>query len=89
MQNIFNKVIEAGLYNEKDGLMCHSLYEAAYKGVVTTYERDIALKAIQVYLSGFGSLGGFLDHQKSAFDFPARLSIYQNWESRPFNKESK
>lgn len=89
LQEIFNAVITAGLYNEQNCLMCHSLREAALSGVVTTLERDRALFEINAYLSGFGSLGGFLDYKKSDFDFQTRLSVYQDWANRPFQKEVK
>lgn len=89
IQPIFNAVIEAGLYTEQSCLMCHSLKEAASGDTITVLERDEALVAIKEYLSGFGSLGGFLDYKKSGFDFSTRLSVYQDWANRPFQKEVK
>lgn len=89
IQPIFNAVIEAGLYTEQSCLICHSLHQATHDGVITTLERDRAKHEIKEYLSGFGSLGGFLDYKKSGFDFQTRLGVYQDWANRPFQKEVK
>lgn len=89
LQPIFTAVIEAGLYTEKAGLMCYSLHQATHDGVITTLERDHAKHAIKGYLSGFGSLGGFLAYKQNSYDFQTRLDIYKDWVNRPFQKEVK
>lgn len=81
-QEIFNKVIEAGFYNEKDGLMCHSLKAAARQGVITAEEFIAAKDEITAYLKGFGSLGGYLDYKKQPFDFATRLAVYKDWANK-------
>lgn len=82
-QEVFNKVIEAGLYNEKDGLMCHSLKAAARQGTITAEEFVAAKGEILGYLKGFGSLGGFLAYKDQPYHFTARLAIYTNWANKP------
>jgi hypothetical protein len=82
VQEIFNKVIEAGLYNEKDGLMCHSLKVAARQGTITAEEFIAAKGDIQSYLKGFGSLGGFLDYKGRPYSFEARFAVYKDWANK-------
>lgn len=86
LQSIFTAVIEAGLYDDKNPLMCYSLLHAEHCGTIDPAERDFAINAIKEYLSGFGSLGGFLDYKKHDYDFKARLAIYKDWDNRPFQK---
>lgn len=89
IQSIFNTVIQTGLYNPKDCLMCFSLKQAEDMGMISTDELVFALREIKTYLNGFGSLGGFLDKNGGQYGFNTRLDIYLNWASRPFQKEVK
>lgn len=82
VQETFNKVIEAGLYNEKDGLMCHSLKAAARAGLITAEEFIAAKGEIVSYLKGFGSLGGYLDYKGQPYDFNTRLAVYKDWANK-------
>ena len=82
IQEVFNKVIEAGLYNEKDGLMCHSLKAAARQGIITAEEFIAAKGEITTYLKGFGSLGGFLDYKSQPYNFETRLAVYKDWANK-------
>lgn len=82
VQEIFNKVIEKGFYNEKDGLMCHSLKAAARAGEITAEEFVSAKSEITTYLKGFGSLGGFLDYKSQPYDFNSRLAVYKDWANK-------
>lgn len=86
IQEVFNTVIEADLYNEKNDLMCISLMVAWNQGLITNESFKEARSQIKEYLSGFGSLGGYLDFKKADYSFSCKLEIYQNWESRPFQK---
>jgi hypothetical protein len=82
VQNTFNKVIDQGIYNEQQALMCHALKEAARLGVITAEEFVAAKTAITACLKGFGSLGGFLDYKKQPYDFATRLAVYKDWANK-------
>lgn len=82
IQETFNKVIEAGLYNEKSGLMCHSLLAAVIQSVITVAEYTTAEAEIRTYLKGFGSLGGYLDYKSQPYDFNSRLAVYKDWANK-------
>lgn len=82
VQEVFNEVIDKGFYNETDNLMCHSLKEAARAGVITSEQFVVAKSQITDYLSGFGSLGGYLDYKGREYDFKARLAVYKDWANK-------
>jgi hypothetical protein len=88
VQDVFTKVMNAGIYSEgQQELMCHALQQAAYDGVITEAEWCAARGEINGYLRGFGSLGGFLDKNGHPFYFTDRLAIYLDWANKPTFKK--
>lgn len=83
IQEVFDKVIEAGYYTENAPLMCFSLTKASFNGVISLEERSFAHDEIKKYLGAFGSLGGLLCNNKLPYCFQDRLSIYKDWANRP------
>lgn len=94
IQEIFNKVIEKGYYNEEDEFMCHSLENAEMAGEISQEEYKKACDSIEEYLEEIGnwsnsgsitlqislaSLSGY----KEKWPFHERLAIYLDWENRP------
>ena len=86
-QQVFNKVVNGGFYTEEDGLMCRSLKNAARQGFIEKEEFIQATAEIREYLSGFGSLGGFLSYKDQAHDFNSRLALYLDWQNKPTFKK--
>ena len=86
-QQVFNRVVNGGFYTQEDGLMCHSLKTAARQGFIAKEEFIQATAEIREYLSGFGSLGGFLSYKDQPYDFNSRLSIYLDWDNKPSFKK--
>lgn len=82
VQEVFDKVIVKGFYNEQHELMCHSLKAAARHGIITAEEFVAAKGEITTYLKGFGSLGGYLDYKSLPYDFKARLAVYKDWANK-------
>lgn len=91
VQDIFNTVFDAGYYSEFTDhgsvLMCHALKNAARNGVINKEQFILAHKEVVEYLSGFGSIGGFLSAKGVDWDFTARLAIYQTWDNKPSFKK--
>lgn len=85
VQDVFDKVIAAKYYSEYNGvvLMCEALKNAARDGSINLEEFKLAKDEIRAYLGGFGSLGGLLDDKGQAWQFNARLAIYENWTNKP------
>lgn len=56
VQDIFNKVIESGIYPHQEGYMCHALTaSASHKGIITQKEWYAAREAIYEYLEELAS----------------------------------
>lgn len=84
VQNVFDKVIEAGVYGEStDVLMCKALKFAKAASIISDEEFVLANAEIRKYLSGFGSLGGLLANKERDWSFTARLAIYKDWANKP------
>ena len=83
VQEIFNKVIQAGHYDENAPLMCYSLLTSFKSEVINLKEYRACVEEIKKYLGGFGSLGGFLDYKSLPCNFNARLSVYKDWVNKP------
>ena len=84
VQNVFDKVIEAGLYGETtDVLMCKALRFAKAASIVSEQEFNLANVEIRKYLGGFGSLGGLLSNKEQDWSFAGRLAIYKDWANKP------
>lgn len=82
VQETFNHVIQQGIYNEQQPLMCHALKAAARLGIITAEEFVAAKGEITTYLKGFGSLGGYLDYKGQPYDFNTRLAVYKDWANK-------
>jgi len=82
VQNVFDKVIDSGLYAEKQ-LMCHAVKQAWADHVINCEEKAVALAEIKSYLKGYGSLAAALDNKKLAWDYSSRLAIYKDWTNKP------
>lgn len=83
VQETFNHVIQQGIYNPQNALMCHALKAAAKLDIITAEEYTAAKGEITAYLKGFGSLGGYLDYKKQPYDFDTRLAVYKDWANKP------
>ena len=79
----------------KSPYMCNALMNACGYCVITEDECAVAKAAIREYLgevlpthhSGSPTLEGCLAAYGFAFDFPARMAIYQNWANRPIPEQ--
>ena len=83
VQNVFDKVIQAGIYKEEYSLMCNALRRASVTALITPEEFHFARSEIQNYLGAFGSLGGFLNFKGRPHEFADRLAIYKDWANKP------
>lgn len=91
IQDIFNRVIDAGLYGRTHAgvacvYMCNSLLAAVRHEVITSDECTLAQQAIQEYLEAVGyadTLSGALISSDLPHDHEACLAIYRNWANRP------
>lgn len=91
IQNIFNKIIAAGLYGstneslKRSTYMCQALYIGYKQSVINIKEYHYAKKVISDYLET--SRCGFLHRALQLYDLPAgfpdRLAIYMDWRNRP------
>lgn len=85
VQEIFNKVIDAGIYPTIEEFMCLALETALSSGVITLHELNVAEGEINKILTGsFFSLSGMLytkhpELRPNIFDDP-NVEIYRNWE---------
>lgn len=84
VQTIFNKVINAGHYNNQIDLMCWALDDAKFAKIISIQEYRVAKEEIRKYLGAFGSLSGFLAFKLHDHDFSTRFAIYKDWENRPY-----
>lgn len=90
IQEIFNVVIEAGLYPNPlkfdpmrlEG-MCFAIDRAKEFEKITAEEWYAADKAIKEYLCGYGWLQDALISNAHNASIADCLKIYSNWESRP------
>ena len=83
VQDVFNRVIDAGFYSESGEWMCHSLELARRCGVISKEEKEIARREIRAYLGSFTILESKLYYYNLPHEFSDRLAIYRNWASRP------
>lgn len=60
VQNVFNKVIDAGIYGDtsyedrifdREPFMCHALYVANTRGIITEHEYSVAYTTINEYIN--------------------------------------
>jgi len=84
LQDIFNVVIESGLYRE-EMYMCHALSRALYRDLISLDEYIKASTSIDIYLKFRSSLS-----MKRVFEqcgrkttMQDRLAIYKDWRNRP------
>lgn len=88
MQKILNKVLPAYLKSDAR-LMCDSIHAAYYKELLTSEERDYALKEVQDYIEhlGMSRTKGCLRAALYQADLSSTLEdrerIYRNWADRP------
>lgn len=96
VQEVFNKVIDAGLYwagRDSRGFMCHALQYAYSWRIISRAECTAAQEAIWEYMSSIdplehalvGALGRRLPH---ALTTPAMregnlTELYRDWANRP------
>ena len=94
IQEVFNKVIEKGYYNEEDEFMCNSLAKAGIDGVISEEEFVVASDSVQDYLEELGLWTGdtritledglsAISNYQEKWLFHERLAIYLDWENRP------
>lgn len=89
VQEVFNKVIEAGYYaiyeegKRSSTLMCFALSKAHMDNLITLDERHQAGLAIRDYLPDCGTLEDKLFRNNYPYGFKARRTIYLNWNNRP------
>lgn len=88
MQKILNKVLPVYLKSDAR-LMCYSIHDAYYKKLLTSEERDYALKEVQDYIEhlGMSRTKGCLRVALYRADLSSTLEdrerIYRNWSDRP------
>ena len=94
-QEVFDAVINGGFYRAESRAlmysfhMCFSLEDAKLQGVISQEEMKATQDAITHYVMGelnvrcVEGLESILLQNNLPCDFPARLSIYQDWENRP------
>lgn len=99
VQEVFNKVIDAGLYwpgedpQEFQEFMCHALARARNSGVITRMEHNAAQEAIWEYMHSIDPMAyaliGMLSRKlRSTLTTPAMrkgnlTELYRNWANRP------
>ena len=97
VQEVFNKVIDAGLYGTPDKeYMCHAIEAAREAGVISQDEFVVTRQAIDEYMGLIHETGGSLAHAlyASRLGNPAGLgapkwcvlhgiAFYLNWANRP------
>lgn len=90
VQDIFNRVIAAGLYGDGHGgaceYMCNSLGAASMRKIITRDECLLAQQAIRLYLQAVeesDTLRGALMTRDLPAHQEARLAIYLDWANRP------
>lgn len=97
LQQIFDAVIDSGLYSEEgQSFMCLSLDDAYDRGVISEKEYNKGIKSIKVFIrrlphySAMHStppLACYLNALKGDFvevaPFSECLAVYQNWAKRP------
>ena len=94
VQEIFNKVIEAGYYGdtEEEGVpnslfMCFALESAVEDQVISSNDFGRGLLAIEAYLAKGGGKHHALASLLSQFDLPCSerdcLAVYKDWDNRP------
>ena len=96
VQEVFNKVIDAGLYwggEVSPVYMCNALARARRGGIITLYEQVAAREAIEEYMHGIDpgahALVGALSRKlRGALITPAMrkgnlTALYRNWANRP------
>lgn len=81
VQNIFNKIMDAGLY--QGNLMCFSLANAVAGSVITEKEYLTAKAAIEMYICGAVTLGVALVHNGLPHEISDRIAVYKDWANRP------
>lgn len=94
IQGIFNKVIDAGLYNPNSSagtcmFMCNALSEAYTNGVISYEEYFKVDLAIRRYLGWTNfTLRSFLEEKggREGVEDYELLAIYQDWENRPYKE---
>lgn len=89
VQDVFNRVIDAGFYSKASDWMCLSLVDAIDGGFISASEYRQARGEIRAYLSyRHPTLEGALKANGLPSDFEFRLAIYRDWVNRPSLKES-
>jgi hypothetical protein len=84
VQEIFNKVINAGYYTGSDyGFMCLSLSVANNQQVITAEERFTTIEEIANYIGSHITLMAYLESLQLPYRGTDRLKIYQDWANRP------
>lgn len=97
VQEVFNKVIDAGLYwgagEDSRDYMCHALQGALRQRIISHAERTAAEEAILEYMHSIDPLAlalvGALDRNlRHALTTPAMLEgnlteLYRDWANRP------
>lgn len=87
IQEIFNRVIDQEYYDTSHNYsaMCHSLYRAWYKEVISYDEYRFAKEQIRKYLYPVNRayLGDALKKAGLPNTIEARTAIYRDWANRP------
>lgn len=96
VQEVFNKVIDAGLYWGDEGceeFMCHALWRALALRIISPDERMVAGEAILEYMHSIDPLAhalvGALSRKfRSALTTPTMregnlTKLYRDWANRP------
>lgn len=97
IQDIFNAVIEAGLYSHDtnqtvmvngrwftvDNCMCFSVASAINAKLISEDEGRLAYKEIDGYIGCYSFLRSALMVNTLPHDFHSRLAIYRDWANRP------
>lgn len=84
VQDVFNRVIDAGFYSGARDWMCTSLLNAEYRGLISRGECRQARDEIGAYLSyRHPTLEWALVANGLPSDYEFRLAIYRDWASRP------
>lgn len=82
VQEIFNGIIEDGLYQSQGYFMCVSLHFAWEKGLITDEEHDQCLDEICDFIGPCATLHDMFGLRYHRLTKGVRLEIYKNWERR-------
>lgn len=82
VQEVFNKVIKAGLFVPTSFNMRWVVCKALKMGILTLEQRNLALSEIELYTFGC-ELTTMLNAHLLPRDYAAQLAIYSDWFNRP------